>query len=85
MHNLLAVIIMIAAVGLVVASIAPTAIQLAFAPSGQCNSCAKLVAPGTEAGTGGTIGGGHEPAKAFAPGQISTGSAFEAAPGHLKP
>jgi hypothetical protein len=52
---------------------------------GQCNSCAKLFAPGTESGTGGTIGGGHESAKAFAPGQISTGSASEAAPGHLKP
>ena len=53
--------------------------------AGLCNGCAKLVAPGTESGTGGTIGGGHEPAKAFALGQISSGSASNAAPGHLKP
>jgi hypothetical protein len=85
MRKLLAVIIMIAAVGLVVASFDPTAIQQVYAPSGNCGNCAKLVAPGTESGTGGTIGGGHEPAKAFAPGQISTGSASDAAPGHLKP
>ena len=85
MRNLLAVIIMIAAVGLVVASFAPTLIQQAFAIGGNCSNCAKLSAPGTESGTGGTIGGGHEPAKAFAPGQISTGSASDAAPGHVKP
>jgi hypothetical protein len=60
-------------------------VQPVFAPGGGCSNCAKLVAPGTESGTGGTIGGGHEPAKAFAPGQISTGSASDSAPGHLKP
>jgi hypothetical protein len=60
-------------------------VQPVFASGGQCSNCAKLSAPGTESGTGGTIGGGHEPAKAFAPGQISTGSASDAAPGHLKP
>ena len=85
MHKLLAVIIMIAAVGLVVASFGPTLIQPVFAPTGGCNSCAKVFAPGSESGTGGTIGGGHEPAKAFAPGQISSGSASDFAPGHLKP
>jgi len=75
----------VVAVGLVAASFAPTLIQQVFATGGQCSNCAKLVAPGTESGTGGTIGGGHEPAKGFAPGQISTGSASDAAPGHLKP
>jgi hypothetical protein len=85
MSKLLATIIMVAAIGLVAASFAPTLIQQAFAGGGQCNSCAKLVAPGTESGTGGTIGGGHEPAKAFAPGQISSGSASDSAPGHVKP
>jgi hypothetical protein len=85
MHNLLAIIIMVAAVELVAASFGLLLIQPAFAPSGNCSNCAKLSAPGTESGTGGTIGGGHEPAKAFAPGQISTGSASDSAPGHLKP
>ena len=60
-------------------------VKQALATGGLCSSCAKVFAPGTESGTGGTIGGGHEPAKAFAPGQISTGSASDAAPGHLKP
>jgi hypothetical protein len=75
----------LAAVGLVAASFGLLSIQPAFAPGGGCNNCAKLSAPGTEAGIGGTIGGGHEPAKAFAPGQISSGSASDVAPGHLKP
>jgi hypothetical protein len=85
MRNLLAALIMVAAVGLVAASFAPTLIQQAFAIGGHCGSCAVQFAPGTEAGTGGTIGGGHEPAKVFAPGQISSGSASDSAPGHLKP
>jgi hypothetical protein len=85
MHKLLAVVIMVAAVGLVAAGFGPTLVQPVFAPTGTCNGCAKVVAPGTESGTGGTIGGGHEPAKAFAPGQISSGSASDAAPGHVKP
>jgi hypothetical protein len=85
MSKFLPTIIMVAAVGLVVASFGLLSIQPAFAPSGQYGSCAKLFAPGTESGTGGTIGGGHQPAKAFAPGQVSTGSASDAAPGHLKP
>jgi hypothetical protein len=38
-----------------------------------------------ESGTGGTIGGGHEPAKAFALGQLGSGSASSFASGHLKP
>jgi len=75
----------VAAVGLVVASSGQMLIQQAFAGGGQCSGCAKVFAPGTEAGSGGTIGGGHEPAKAFAPGQISSGSASDSAPGHLKP
>jgi hypothetical protein len=85
MRNLLAAIIMVAAIELVAASFAPTLILQAFAVGGQCNGCAKLFAPGTESGTEGTIDGGDEPAKAFAPGQVSTGSASDAAPGHLKP
>jgi hypothetical protein len=60
-------------------------VKQAFAVGGGCGNCAKLVAPGTESGTGGTIGGGHDPAKAFAPGQLSSGSASDFAPGHLKP
>jgi hypothetical protein len=60
-------------------------VKQSFAGGGQCGGCAKVFAPGTESGTGGTIGGGHEPAKAFAPGQISSESASEAAPGHVKP
>ena len=85
MRNLLGAIIMVAAVGLVAASFGPLLIQQVFAPSGNCHGCATLFAPGTQAGSAGTIGGGHEPAKAFAPGQISSGSASDAAPGHLKP
>jgi hypothetical protein len=60
-------------------------VKQAFAFGGTCSNCATLFAPGTESGTGGTIGGGHEPAKAFAPGQLSSGSASDSAPGHLKP
>jgi hypothetical protein len=78
-------VLIISALVLAISSIAPTLIQPAFAPSGSCSGCAKVFAPGTESGTGGTIGGGHEPAKAFAPGQLSSGSASDAAPGHLKP
>jgi hypothetical protein len=85
MHKLLAVIFMVAAIALAAASFGSMLIQPAFAGGGSCSSCAKLVAPGTESGTGGTIGGSHEPAKAFAPGQISSGSASDSAPGHLKP
>jgi hypothetical protein len=51
MHKLLAAIIMVAAVGLVAPSFGPTLIQQVFAPSGNCSSCAKLVALGTESGT----------------------------------
>jgi hypothetical protein len=82
MHKLSTAIIGIA----IVLTVATTvSVQPAFAVGGTCGSCAKVFAPGTESGTGGTIGGGHEPAKAFAPGQVSTGSASDVAPGHLKP
>ena len=80
--SILTVVTLAIAVALTVNTII---VKQAYAIGGQCGSCAKLVAPGTESGTGGTIGGGHEPAKAFAPGQISLGSASDAAPGHLKP
>jgi hypothetical protein len=79
------IFIALAVAGLVAASFGPLLIQQVFATGGTCSSCAKLVAPGTESGTGGTIGGGHEPAKALAPGQLSIESASDSAPGHLKP
>jgi hypothetical protein len=85
MSKLLATIIMAVVVGVGVVNFEPLLIQPAFAVGGSCSGCAKIFAPGTESGTGGTIGGGHEPAKALAPGQISTGSASDVAPGHLKP
>ena len=58
-------------------------VKQAFTTGGNCSGCAKLFSPGRESGTGSTIGGGHEPAKAFAPGQVSSGSASDVAPGHL--
>jgi hypothetical protein len=85
MSMLLATVIMVVVVGVGVVNFGSMLIQPVFAIGGNCNNCAKLVAPGTESGTGGTIGGGHEPAKAFAPGQISIGSASDFAPGHVKP
>ncbi len=78
-------IIMIAAVGLVAASIGPTLVQQAYAPNGNCTSCASPFAPGQLATNS------ESPANAFAPGQVSTevggncqSCANHFAPGHLK-